>query len=182
MRLRRGERVLAAALETNRFTRFLVQHVGRVLMGACLATTACAPENAATGHIEPTGDLFISPEFSAEQQEVLIGAIAAWRDATQAEVDLRVQIGSGSPQLRPSAERDGVFGEFIPSSRPEILIDTQKAADPRALRNLTLHEIGHALGIGHIPRANSIMFPYATTLQELDPWTLDAWRSLHDVR
>ena len=74
-----------------------------------------------------------------------------------------------------------ILGEFVPSARPEIVLDTQKALEPGSLRNLTLHEVGHALGLAHIDRNESVMFPFATTVQALDEWTLAAWRERRDT-
>jgi predicted Zn-dependent protease len=71
-----------------------------------------------------------------------------------------------------------VVGEFIPSDAPEIVLDTNKATDPADLRPLTLHELGHAFRLEHIDHVDSVMFPMANRVQELDPWTLRAFAEL----
>jgi hypothetical protein len=139
--------------------------------------TSCSVEPASPKYFEPRGVVYVSPEFSTEQSEIVIQAMSTWQAATNGEVAFDVRIGQGHPLIRPAVERDRINGEFILSDEPEIALDTTKAFDPRSLRNLTLHELGHALGLEHIERSESVMFPFATTVQELDAWTLAAWRA-----
>jgi hypothetical protein len=141
-------------------------------------TTACSFESAPLNYFDPTGEVYVSPEFAPEQTDVVLGALTSWNAATHGEVKLHAHVGIGSPQIRPAQQRDGVMGEFIASGRPEIVLDVTQATDARALRSLTLHELGHALGLQHIERVDSIMFPLATVVQEIDPWTLAAWQRL----
>lgn len=145
---------------------------------AALAALAfgCASERSPRNYFEPRGEVFLSPKFSAEQLVVVEGALSAWSEATAGEVAFQVRVGEGFPRIAPAREDAHIRGEFMASDTPEIALDTRKAADAPALRNLTLHEVGHALGLSHIARNDSVMFPFATTLQELDPWTLAAWR------
>ena len=63
--------------------------------------------------------------------------------------------------------------------RRQIVVDTSKAELAWELRNTMLHELGHALGLKHIERVESVMFPFANSVQELDPWTLEAWARLN---
>jgi hypothetical protein len=146
------------------------------------AATSCSVEPVAPQYFEPRGVVYVSPEFSAEQNETVMGAMSTWQSATDGEVAFDVRIGEGHPLIRPALERDRINGEFIASDEPEIALDTNKAFESRSLRNLTLHELGHALGLEHIERSESVMFPFATTVQELDAWTLAAWRARSQSR
>lgn len=145
------------------------------LTSAFLAACSSASE---PRYFEPHGVVNVSPEFDAQQTETVLGAIAAWRDATGGEVDLQAQIGTASPRIRPAQQRERVVAEFVPSAEPEIVIDTAKTPYAWELRNTTLHELGHALGLQHIERVESVMFPYANSVQQLDRWTLEAWHQL----
>lgn len=147
-----------------------------------LLALGCSSEGAPSGYFDPRGEVFLSPEFSAEQSEVVQGALSAWGEATHGEVAFLVRVGDGYPRIAPAPMATRILGEFVPSERPEIVLDTQKAIDPSALRNLTLHEVGHALGLVHITENESVMFPFATTVQELDEWTLAAWHGRHAAR
>ncbi|MGC4088627.1 MAG: matrixin family metalloprotease [Polyangiaceae bacterium] len=140
-----------------------------------LLASACSAPSHEAHYFDPKGSAYISAEFTLEQADVVLGAIDAWREATSGEVDLKPQIGTGSPQVRPAARAERINGEFIPSESPEIVLDVDKVSDAGQLRNLTLHELGHAFGLQHIGHVDSVMFPMATTVQELDHWTLQAW-------
>jgi hypothetical protein len=149
-----------------------------LMLLATHGASGCSPESASPHYFDPAADVYVSHEFTPEQAQVVLGALTSWSEATRGGVRFNAHLGSGTPQIRPALQDDGVVGEFIPSERPEIVLDTQKAAGPRELRNLTLHEVGHALGLQHIERVDSVMFPVATVVQELDPWTLAAWQRL----
>jgi len=142
------------------------------------ASSACSFQSAPLHYFEPTADVYIALEFTPAQTDVVLGALTSWNEATNGSVQLNARFGDGIPQIRPAQRGDRVIGEYIPSERPEIVLDTAKTADPRELRSLTLHELGHALGLQHIERVDSVMFPVATVVQELDPWTLAAWQRL----
>jgi len=152
------------------------------LAAALVLSLLCAcsgPRVAAPQYFDPQGTVYVSSEFSEQQAEVVIGAIHAWRDATAGEVDLHVKVGDGTPLIRPATQRDGLIAEFTPSDPPQIVVDTGKAELAWELRNTMLHELGHALGLKHIERVESVMFPFANSVQELDPWTLEAWARLN---
>jgi len=154
----------------------------RRLAAALSLSLACAcsgPKVVEPQYFDPQGTVYVSSEFSEQQAEVVIGAIHAWRDATSGEVDLHVKIGDGAPLIRPATQRDGLIAEFTPSDPPQIVVDTGKAELAWELRNTMLHELGHALGLKHIERVESVMFPFANSVQELDPWTLQAWARLN---
>jgi hypothetical protein len=142
-------------------------------------TSACSFQIAPLHYFDPKGDVYVASEFTSEQAEVVLSAIAAWHDATQGAVSLKPQIGNGSPGIRPARERDGVVGEFVPSAEPEIIVDLEKAPNARSLRPTVLHELGHAFRLKHIGRVDSVMFRYATWVQDVDPWTLEAWQELN---
>lgn len=141
----------------------------------------CASEASAGGYFDPRGEVFVSPQFTAEELAVVESAISAWHEATQGEVDFRVRIGDGFPGIAPAREGQQNLGEFSAGESPQITLDTRKAANAPALRNVALHELGHALGLGHIAHNDSVMFPFATTVQELDAWTLAAFRTRRDA-
>jgi hypothetical protein len=48
--------------------------------------------------------------------------------------------------------------------------------------SVVLHEIGHALGLGHSDRPNAVMYPYYRRLEKLLPEDISAIRRLYPVR
>ena len=153
----------------------------RLWASLALLALGCSSESTAGGYFDARGEVFLSPQFTAAQCEVIEGALSEWSQATNEEVAFRLRIGDGYPRISPAPMGTRILGEFVPSARPEIVLDTQKALEPGSLRNLTLHEVGHALGLAHIDRNESVMFPFATTVQALDEWTLAAWRERRDT-
>lgn len=153
----------------------------RSMLAMSLAAFAfgCSFEPAPLHYFSTEGAVYVSPDFSDEQTDVIVAALASWSEATAGSVALQARIGDGSPQIRPVRERDGIIAEFIPSERPEIVLDTMKAANAEALRSVTLHELGHAFGLQHIEQIDSVMFPLANTVRDLDPWTIAAWHALY---
>ncbi|HET9931411.1 MAG TPA: hypothetical protein VFQ35_12010, partial [Polyangiaceae bacterium] len=133
-------------------TQAVVTRGARLLWATmALLALACSSETATSSHFDPRGEVFVSPRFTLEQCEVVESALAAWSNATNGDVAFQVRIGEGYPRIVPAEVGERIMGEFVPSERPEIVLDTQKALDATALRNLTLHELGHAIGLPHIP-------------------------------
>lgn len=149
------------------------------VIGLASIVAACSLEAPPPSYFDAQGTVYVSPEFSAAESETLLAAMQSWQTATSGEVAFQARVGGGHPLIRPALQADRINGEFIPSAEPEIVIDTSKLSDTRALRNLALHELGHALGLEHIEHSESVMFPFATTVQELDTWTLAAWHARH---
>jgi Matrixin len=65
-------------------------------------------------------------------------------------------VGFGMPSLVLDSSNEIVGGVLV---MKEHTVRTSSKKDPRLLDSLYLHEIGHVIGLGHVPDESQVMFP-----------------------
>ena len=148
------------------------------------------------------GNGFSDPVGAAYQAAVQ-GAVAAWDDAAgvtlvqvadSAAADIRIGCGDFGATAGQIGETDysyttGATQTFVPgvtvsiedpAERP-VGADGLYAGTQTSLAQVALHEVGHALGLGHSPSDTaSVMYPVATAANRgLDQTDLDGIHALY---
>ena len=122
-----------------------------------------------------TKKYFISSNFNDQQKGMIAAGIKKW-DVT-AYFDLASTSSNATAQIKVSKETlaAGVNGITLYSctmdecGRPtsnykyaKIQIDVQKTSDTKLLQKVATHEAGHALGLAHLSRTASVMWPISS--------------------
>jgi predicted Zn-dependent protease len=142
-------------------------------------SVGCAPAD----RVSLPATLSVSPAFPPEEMEAIVSAADAWTAATGNVARLDMSVGDGGTiVISPGKLDHGLGFTFFADEegRAAITIDTeaytQYLADtptylPRALmREVVMHELGHAFGLDHEP--GGLMAPVATGIDVIDDKTL----------
>jgi len=135
----------------------------RLLMGFVFALLLAGCSDADKGkRIDLPSDMTVHPSFGA-QAEIVIAAADEWKRATGGVADLNPRIGNnGTVKVRETFDDSADWAGDTDSAawEADIRIDLpglQRNAtrDKRSiddeLRDTVMHELGHAMGIGHLP-------------------------------
>lgn len=157
--------------------------------------TTAAPNPALVGEVYP---VYIDQEFTAAEKAAIAAALVEWNtalngartyvvasDQFQMEQSVISQVmttGQGLLILRNKRtdydhagdEMDGVLA-FVPGLGVPFVHVIDDAIGTRNLKAIVAHEIGHTLGIPHVPLTGSLMNPsYPFGLDCVDKETLQA--------
>lgn len=129
-----------------------------LLLIVALLSAACAPTQ-----VDLPGSATVDPGFTASQTEVILQAFDAWREATHGVATMSVSVGTGGElHVRPARMDGATMGltTFRTSGATDTALDLQtvwlaarveRVTDDEALLDTTMHELGHAFGLDHVP-------------------------------
>lgn len=132
---------------------------GRLLAIAFLATAACVPHTAEAAPDEivpcaaPPGpfDFYPPSGFSANDEALVRLAVDKWNAATNPDHQIRFNETSSRRILFWPPADPGLTGQYsrlgVVFIRPGVIY----------VHELSLHEIGHSLGLDHVPFPGSVM-------------------------
>lgn len=174
---------VVAQLDTLRDKRprsaVVTELIRRALLGAALMLAGgCAPSK-----IDLPGTVTVDASFAAPQIEVILQAIDSWRAATRGVAALSVSIGDGGElHIHPARlDDDRTLGATtLRAEGPsDLALDMQtvrmaaraeRRMDGEVLLDTTMHELGHAFGLDHVP--GGLMRAEGYGGAEVDPGTL----------
>jgi hypothetical protein len=118
--------------------------------------------------------------------QVIAGAFQSWQAAcpffafTRVQFPADIEIQFGGSQLNDNFGAAGgvaAVGAYPESGR--LNFDSFETWTQALLLSVSLHEIGHVLGLSHSNNRNSVMYPYDQNISVLDPETISAIRALY---
>ena len=144
----------------------------KTLLLAMLLVGCAAPTSY---QLPPDAEVAISPLFSAGETEQVMAGIDAWQTASAGKLHLRVHVGGdGYLTIAPAdlSERNDAGVTTYDHDGPghtymqlDAAVLDKLGADGRPwLQATTMHELGHALGLGHKPGGlmNATVAPVAS--------------------
>ncbi|SFK86810.1 matrixin family metalloprotease [Methylocapsa palsarum] len=136
-----------------------------------------------TVNINPAGVKGLSP---AQASNIIFSAYQQYQAAqpffsfTPGGAGSNINVQFGGTNLNPTLGQPGgpIGIGFAPPSG-NLYFDSGTTWTPAFLLAVALHEAGHTLGLSHSTNSASVMYPFAPTLNALDPETIEAIQSLY---
>jgi hypothetical protein len=108
-------------------------------------------------------------------------AVVPFFTFTQVNGNADIKIKFGDETLDASfGKPGGVAGRGFYPERGDLFLDSKEDWTTfNLLLEVAMHEIGHVLGLSHSTSRSSLMYPYDTSLTDLDAETIEAIQSLY---